>query len=131
MVSSDLNQYIALQNITEKEFQNFIETLSDLNREVILLYYGDHQPMIPVSDYQTIGIQEKYEVPYVLWSNKQELTTYQNIDMNYLPILIMDAANITYNSYFQYIKKELIKNPLDSNDELYTSWMYYQLTRKD
>lgn len=128
--SKDLNEYVSLQNITDNDFKIFVEKLNNMDRDVILLYYGDHQPMMPNNDYEMLHIENKYETPYILWSNNKTLKHYNDVNMSYLPIIIMDAAEIKYSNYFQYVKLQLEKNPLVSTNDLYISWMYYQLKEK-
>ena len=127
--SKELNQYISLENITDNAFKNFIEKLKKENREVILLYYGDHQPMLSDNDYTQLKVKNKYETPYVLWSNKRLLKNPKNTKMCYLPTLLLENANISENAWFDNLKE--LKNTKSnlSKNELYKSWCYYQLKK--
>lgn len=125
----ELNQYITLQNITDKAFQSFIEKMEEEDREVIILYYGDHQPMLGDNDYNILDVESKYAVPYVLWSNKRELKTFENISMVYLPALLLENTNNDRNGWFTNLDKLMNENPILSENELYHSWCYYQLKK--
>ena len=127
--SQELSQYLSLQNITDNAFKDFVEELKKQDREVILLYYGDHQPMLGDSDYKILNVKDKYEVPYVLWSNKRKLDTPKNTRMCYLPTLLLKSANIPLDSWFDNLDK-LSNNDSDlTTDKLYSSWCYYQLKK--
>ena len=125
----ELNQYITLQNITDKAFQSFIEKMEKEDREVVILYYGDHQPMLDDSDYNILNVESKYAVPYVLWSNKRELKTYENISMSYLSALLLENTNNNRNGWFTNLDTLMNENPIIGDNELYKSWCYYQLKK--
>lgn len=125
--TDELNQYVSLENITDKSFENFIKKLENENREVILLYYGDHQPMLSNTSYKNLNVSDKYEVPYVLWSNKKKLTCPNKIQMCQLPLLLLKNSNLSLSGWFNYLN-ELEKTDDDFiNNSLYKSWCYYQL----
>ena len=76
-----------------------------------------------------LKVKNKYETPYVLWSNKRLLKNPKNTKMCYLPTLLLENANISENAWFDNLKE--LKNTKSnlSKNELYKSWCYYQLKK--
>lgn len=126
----ELNQYITLQNITDAAFKNFIEKMEKEDREVIVLYYGDHQPMLGEEDYNILNVDSKYAVPYVMWSNKRDLKTFDQISMSYLPALLLENSNNNMNGWFKNLDKLMNNNSVIDHNSLYKSWCYYQIKKR-
>ena len=74
-----LNEFIACMNASDKDLKWFIDELRKLDRPVVLLFFGDHQPSFShvynnllypdeVQDsLQHLG--RCYETPYLVWAN--------------------------------------------------------------
>ena len=83
--------------------------------------------MLSDTSYKNLNVSDKYEVPYVLWSNKKKLTCPKKIQMCQLSLLLLKSSNLSLSGWFNYLN-ELEKTDDDFiNNSLYKSWCYYQL----
>jgi len=113
---NQLNEYITLSNISDKALKKLIDYFESVDEDTIILYYGDHQPMLDITSTSTIddGVSEefmnKYKIPYILWSNYDLKVEVPNeTSINYLSGILFDGIKFNTSSWFEYInniKKE-------------------------
>lgn len=76
-VADSLGVYLACIERSDNDLAYFIERLRALERPVVLVFFGDHQPGLDDSLFEVVGAgmdpttleQKKYETTYVVWSN--------------------------------------------------------------
>lgn len=75
--TAQLNEYLACIDASDRDLRYFVEQLSQLDRPVILLFFGDHQPGITPEIVETFypGTDDLtqaalcYQSTYALWAN--------------------------------------------------------------
>ncbi|QWT17230.1 LTA synthase family protein [Collinsella sp. zg1085] len=77
-VLTNLNTYLACVNASDRDLAWFIEELRNLDRPVILVFFGDHQPSVGYSineithaegDDELAHIQRNHMSTYLVWAN--------------------------------------------------------------
>lgn len=97
IVATETSEYISLINTSEQELMAFMDQLRSINRPVVLVFFGDHQPymastvndaLFPASDeaeqtsadgtplaeemQESLAAQDAeriYQTPYLIWAN--------------------------------------------------------------
>lgn len=73
-----LNEYLACIQASDKDLEAFMGELSKLDRKVVLVFFGDHQPpftplynnLIFADEEDAVAHQERvYQTKYVIWAN--------------------------------------------------------------
>lgn len=77
--SAQLTEYLALIEESDRELEAFIEQLRMLDRPVVLVFFGDHQPSISPTLNDVLGyatgaegvahVEQQYQTPYLIWAN--------------------------------------------------------------
>ena len=72
-------EYISLIELADNELEDFVNKLREVDRPVVLVFFGDHQPingrtlnehLYPEEDPEDIAHQQRvYQVPYFIWAN--------------------------------------------------------------
>ena len=130
----DVEQYLTLINESDKALMELIDYFESRNEEVVILFYGDHQPRLDNSFYDEIGannessldlIQQKYKVPFFVWSNYGLEDEYIDCtSINYLSNYLYETAGIPLPPYNQFLTEmEAVIPSINANG-------YYSLTNK-
>jgi phosphoglycerol transferase MdoB-like AlkP superfamily enzyme len=112
--SGELCQYLSLLKQTDIAYSELIEYFKSYDEPTVILMFGDHQPALDGTSYNTdentrdeylayteggAGLQ-RYIVPYKLWANYDIGTTECNITgSSYLSLMLKSVAGIEYNSW--------------------------------
>lgn len=110
--NSEVNEYLALIEQSDKALQSFIGSLRNLDRPVIVVFFGDHQPFFP-SDYNDEWFTDEddathserlYHTEYFIWANydvaghTQESDTV-DISSNFLGAYMLDLIGAPLSDY--------------------------------
>lgn len=76
-LSSQLNVYLACINRSDSDLEAFIETLRNLDRPVVVVFFGDHQPTVGPEMYDELNpnvdsftrLQTTTQTTYIIWAN--------------------------------------------------------------
>ena len=106
-------QYLTLIRHSDKALENLITYFSQTDRDVVLLFYGDHLPSLPAYFYEEIHggpfetLDEqmlRYTVPFVVWANYDiEEQTIPQTSLNFLSNYVYEAADIPLPAYNQFL----------------------------
>lgn len=120
------NQYLSLIQESDKALNELLQYFNELDEEVIVLFFGDHQPKLEDGLVEEIigkvpaelgreDYDKLHYVPYFIWGNdiidipaREETMNYTSI--NYLSNYLLSAANIpnsAYNNMLESIQKEI------------------------
>ncbi len=109
---SEVNEYLALIEQSDEALQEFISALRDLDRPVVVVFFGDHQPYFP-SDYNDEWFTDEddathterlYHTEYFIWANydvagrTQESETV-DISSNFLGAYLLDLIGAPLSDY--------------------------------
>ncbi len=68
----ELSQYLAVVRKSDEALHDLVGKLMERDRKTVLVFFGDHQPALSVSDgiiKSQIPAREFYTVPYLIWTN--------------------------------------------------------------
>ncbi len=116
--SKTLSRYLSLIKRTDQAFQGLVEYFSEAEEDTIIVFFGDHQPTVSVSN-QVLrakgidpnSVQEednllKYKVPFVIWSNFEiEEERGTETSPNYLAIDLLKDCGLPLPPYQNYLKE--------------------------
>lgn len=116
----EINEYIPLIKKSDEDLKEFIESLENLDRPIVLCFFGDHQPMLTrqlseetlgksVVEYSAEEIQSLYNTPCLIWSNyitpfplaKNEIS--ESTSLNYLGPMIIRACGLPLSPLQKYL----------------------------
>ncbi|MCR5230096.1 MAG: LTA synthase family protein [Solobacterium sp.] len=110
----DAEQYLSLAHETDQAVQWLLEELEKEERDIVVLFYGDHYPGLSENFYDTVlgrdfesldDYQKKYTVPFFIWTNyDQEEQTIDLTSFNYLSSYVYEAAGIELPDYNKFLK---------------------------
>lgn len=74
---SQLNEYIDCINESDEALEEFIDELRNLDRPVVVLFFGDHQPSLAseyndasnASDSDVVHAERQFHTEYFIWAN--------------------------------------------------------------
>lgn len=97
------NIYLQRENESDKALEKIVEYLKNYDEKVVLLFFGDHQPNLRISQLND-NEEEKYKVPYLIWANYDiEEKNYGDTSANYLQSMLVEVANLPKDKYTNYI----------------------------
>lgn len=109
-----ISQYLSLLRKSDEAFHELISYFKKQDRPVIILLFGDHQPIAYSGLYDIMPDQDqqlKYRVPFVIWANYDIEEEYvEAISVNYLSSYLLKLAGLkgtVYNSYLMQLYDEL------------------------
>ena len=117
----DAEQYLSLARETDRAVKYFLGELQKIDRDVVVLFYGDHFPGLSEAFYDKVlgrnfetldEYQRKYTVPFFVWTNyDSEEKTVELTSLNYLSNYLYDAAGIEYPAYNRFLARVQEKIP--------------------
>ena len=112
--NAQLNEYLTCIQQSDKDLQYLIGELKKLDRPVILLFFGDHQPSIsqwendritPAENPDSLDhIMKTYQTTYIVWANYDVAENSQTSEnratsVNYLSAILAQQAGIPLTDY--------------------------------
>ena len=107
-------QYLSLLTYTDSAVEYLIDYFRETDRNVVLVFFGDHYPKLDEGFYSEIHggsfdtLDEKelqYLVPFFVWTNYPSKEQVVNLtSLNYLSSYVYEAANLPLPPYNQFLK---------------------------
>ncbi len=111
----DAEQYLTLIHESDDALAYLINYFSGVNENVVIVFFGDHQPKLSSDFYgelhgsetDTLDERQKdFRIPYVIWTNYDSpAQTPPLTSLNYLGNYVYTAAGIPLPAYSQYLQK--------------------------
>ena len=112
-----LSEYAACAYRSDADLGQFLTQLDELDEDVIVLFFCDHQPSlgdIPIEeiygksaeDMSLEELQLMYEVPYLIWANydtEAGIGGKLDTSLNYLGMNLIKAANLPLSPYLEFL----------------------------
>lgn len=110
----DVDEYLSLIHESDQALERLIQYFENADEETVILFFGDHQPLIDTDfytdiigkDYFKLTIDEQaltYQVPYFIWTNYEtDHDVPEKTSMNYLPHILLESAGIPENAWFAF-----------------------------
>ncbi len=109
-----VEQYLSLIHETDKAVEYLITYFQNVDEDVIIVFFGDHQPKIDDSFYKTISEtaadtldeqQKRYAIPFFIWANYDIEEEYIDCtSLNYLSSYVYDAAGLALPPYNRFLR---------------------------
>ncbi|MCD8020573.1 MAG: sulfatase-like hydrolase/transferase [Clostridiales bacterium] len=108
-------QYLSLVKKTDEAFEYLVEYFSQVDEPTIIIMFGDHQPSLPSSYYESLfgestsdltseELLKKYITPFIIWANYDiEETTIDMMSANYLSAYVMQEAGLEMTPYQKFL----------------------------
>lgn len=130
-----LERYLSLVKVSDEAFEALVRYFEKQDEPTVILMFGDHQPadwvVQPIYTMQGMTDTtkwaeslERYEVPFVLWTNYDldteailEKLHYEDsekgmLSLNYLGTLLMEAAGLKKSAYQLYMEDLIEAYPI-------------------
>lgn len=107
-------QYLSLIHETDKAVEYLVSYFQSVDEDVVIVFYGDHQPNVESEFYDAIGggedtldeRQKRYEVPFFIWANYDIEEKYIDCtSLNFLSAYVYDAAGISQPAYNRFLRE--------------------------
>lgn len=99
---SEVNEYLSLIEQSDRDLETFINQLRQLDRPVVVVFFGDHQPSFPdtyndlwfTGEDEATHTQRLWHTSYFIWANYDvagslQQSEQQDTSTNYLAALLM------------------------------------------
>lgn len=114
-VFPEVEEYLTLIRESDAALAVLIDYFSQVEEPTIICMFGDHQPAVEMSYYETcFGKKQSaftrdetvkmYEVPFMIWANydiEEETGIYSSL--NYLSAILMEKTGMTCTPYQNYL----------------------------
>ena len=113
--------YLSLLMISDDSIRQLLEKYRDSDEPTMIVFFGDHQPMLSNEAQQQVYTQIKHYIDYFqskffIWTNYRTETKHDvSISANYLPWLILERGNFPLPPYVQMLKEVYEKYPVLSS----------------
>ncbi|WP_302152520.1 LTA synthase family protein [uncultured Enorma sp.] len=108
----EVNEYLALIEESDRALEDFLGELEELDRPVVVVFFGDHQPFFP-SDFNDAWFQGEddathserlYHTGYVIWANydlagSEQQSQQEDISTNFLGAEVMNLIGAPLSDY--------------------------------
>lgn len=109
----DVNQYLTIINRSDQALEYLVNYFKTVEKDVVLLFFGDHFPRISNEFYSEIykegfeTLEEQmlqYKVPFVIWTNFDiEENIVECTSLNYLSNYVYKAAEMELSPYNRFL----------------------------
>lgn len=122
-------QYLSLLKESDTALEYLIEYFQKVEDDVVIAFFGDHQPSVEQEFYKEIAGEKSSEqlqfdmhtVPFFVWANYDiEEQVVETTSVNYLTNYIYDVAGISkpgYNSFLEELQENV---PVLSTNKAYS-----------
>lgn len=108
-----VEQYLSLISETDKAVEYLISYFSKVNDDVVVVFFGDHQPRLEDAFYheieegnvESLDIQQnRYKIPFFVWTNYDSEEKYiECTSLNYLTSYVYESAGIELPPYNRFL----------------------------
>ena len=108
----EVNEYLALIEESDRALEDFVNQLRKLDRKVILVFFGDHQPFFPdefndawfTGESDAVHNERLWQTDYFIWANydvagRDQESAQDDLSVNYLSSVLMDLIGAPLTSY--------------------------------
>lgn len=119
--------YLSLARESDQAFQELVDYFEKVDEPTMIVMFGDHWPQLEegfvdqlfgknAQDLDLVETQQKYETPYVIWTNYPMEASQEDMSTNYFGSYILKAAGIQGSAYNQFLLKLKETIPVIGND---------------
>lgn len=113
--------YLSLLKVSDDAIRDLVEQYSDSDEPTMIIFFGDHQPMLSAAAQNDVYTSMDYYLDYFkskffIWTNYETETEHDAVvSANYLPWLILERGNFPLPPYVQMLKEVFEKYPVISS----------------
>ncbi len=109
---AEINEYISLIQQSDEALEYFLNALSKIDRKVVVVFWGDHQPFFPsklndkwFTDEDNTTHQERlWQTDYIIWANydvagNSQTSETDDLSTNYLGAELMQVIGAPLTNY--------------------------------
>lgn len=113
---SDVNTYLSGLKYSDEALKQLISYFETVDEDTIILFFGDHQPMVDKKFYEDIfnkpyeqlaleELKKVYEIPYLIWANYDlnNNAAPKVTSNNYLTNVLFEVGNIPKSEWLNMI----------------------------
>ena len=109
--TAKVNEFLSCMQLSDKAFEKLIQYFEKSEREVVVCMVGDHAPDFAKNIIDSRYSEEEKEillrsVPYIIWSNKSDLSDIKLPDKLAMPFIapvVCNIAGVQSCGYYDYI----------------------------
>ena len=126
----DAEQYLSLLRETDRAVEYLIRYFESVEEEVVVVFFGDHQPKLDESFFRTLGNEEetledrqkRYQVPFFIWAN-YDIPEQEGIltSLNYLSNYAYEAAGLPLPAYNRFLAEMAEHIPAINSQGFYSN----------
>ena len=113
-----IDQYMTLTKKSDKDLKMLIDYFENEEKPALILFYGDHWPMLSdkfmaealdIEDMENRTVEEimrSHRIPYFMWANyplSQDAEIQKEVSLNQLAPLLVRAAGLELTPYQKYL----------------------------
>lgn len=110
-----MNMYLSLVRESDRAFEQLINYFQNVERDVIVLMFGDHQPRMDTElfgDGTKITQQRKFQTNFIIWANFDiDEREGMFISPNYLSSILMETAGVELSDWNRFLLKVMEEFP--------------------
>ncbi len=114
----DAQIYLSLVKASDDAVKDLVETYRDSDEPTMIVFFGDHQPSLPVIAQEQIYTEadsylDTYKSKFFIWTNYDSPEAHDvEISANFLLLLILRQGGFGYNPYFRMLEEVHGKYPV-------------------
>ena len=125
---SEVNTYLSMLNKSDDALQFLLSYFSTVERDIVILIFGDHQPLVDKGFYEDIygkdyadfalkELKEMYAVPYLVWANYEinEDAAPETTSNNYLANILFEVGGLPKTKWLNMVDKYQESYPVISS----------------
>ena len=119
--NNQLTNYANLLHETDKDTQELLENLSNIDKKIVVVFYGDHLPGLYPQSTFTSNNELQYQTDYFIWSNyPTKQLYYPYVNSSDLTAELLECTNSKVSPYYALLTEVLQfasidKDNLDAN----------------
>ncbi|HEQ2062011.1 TPA: sulfatase-like hydrolase/transferase [Streptococcus pyogenes] len=114
----NLTSYARLLSFTDKETRAFLEKLTQINKPITVVFYGDHLPGLYPDSAFNKHIENKYLTDYFIWSNgTNEKKNHPLINSSDFTAALFEHTDSKVSPYYALLTEVLNKASVDKSPD--------------
>lgn len=110
--NAEVNEYVSLIEQSDKALEYFIGKLRELDKKVVLVFFGDHQPFFPdtyndawfTNEDDATHQERLWQTDYIIWANydvagNDQTSQVDDLSSNYLAAKLMQLIGAPMTNY--------------------------------
>lgn len=112
MSDAEVNEYVSLIQESDRALAEFIGELRQLDRKVVVVFFGDHQPYFPsrfndlwfTDEDEAVHQERLWQTDYIIWANydvagNSQTSEVDNLSVNFLGSKLMEVIGAPLSTY--------------------------------